>query len=74
MTKVSDVEIFGCDGEAFLETVAKSISGPPMAAMSVLSDAQELLALGEPEAARKEINKAKLIIARMLWQPVGGVR
>ncbi len=49
---------------AVLDFVRRPYSGgADMLAMSVLSDAQELLALGRNEAARQHINVAKWIIA-----------
>jgi hypothetical protein len=37
-----------------------------MVVMGVLSDAQELLAMGRSEAARKQMNVAKFILSEMM--------
>jgi hypothetical protein len=46
---------------ATADTLDKS-DGYGMAAMSILSDAQEMVAHGDPEGARQAINRAKLLI------------
>lgn len=79
MTSPNSVErellTYGCRIETFRESVESSITvklnvgGYPMVAMSILSDAQELLAVGQKERARQEINKAKWIIQQYLSSP-----
>lgn len=63
-------QMFGCDPDAFLDSVKNSVSykftGGLMSAASVLSDAQELMAMGDVERARQEINLAKLIIFEIM--------
>ena len=45
---------------------AHQFGGLEMVAMGVLSDAQELLARGSAEAARKHMNIAKYILSEMM--------
>ena len=42
------------------------LSSLEMVAMGVLSDAQELLAMGRSDAARKQMNIAKFILSEMM--------
>ena len=71
----NDRAIYGCDIEEFRRSVDDSfvvkhkLGGYPMVAMSILSDAQELMAMGRPERARQEINKAKWVIQEYLTKP-----
>jgi hypothetical protein len=46
--------------------ITAKLSGLEMVAMGVLSDAQELLAMGRSEAARKNMNIAKFILSEMI--------
>lgn len=50
----------------YMESLTARFSGLEMVTMSILSDAQELMAMGRTEAARKEINKAKFILSEMM--------
>ena len=50
----------------YMEGLTARLSGLEMVCMSILSDAQELMAMGNPEAARKEINRAKFILSEMM--------
>jgi len=52
--------------EQYMESITAKFSGLEMVAMGVLSDAQELMAMGNAEAARKNINIAKFILGEML--------
>lgn len=60
------LDAYGCDMDAFARSVETAplfdVTGPGMAVMSVLSDAQELLAMGRAEEARQYINRAKFLI------------
>ena len=44
-----------------------------MLAMSILSDAQEEMAMGNVETGRQFINRAKYVLSQKIWQP-GGCR
>ena len=50
----------------YMQSITACLSGLEMVAMGVLSDAQELLAMGNSEAARKQINIAKFILCEMM--------
>jgi hypothetical protein len=54
----------------YMESITAKFSGLEMVAMSVLSDAQELVAMGRNEQARKQINIAKFILSEMMDQKV----
>lgn len=50
----------------YMQSTVARLSGLEMVAMGVLSDAQELLAMGESESARKYMNIAKFILCEMM--------
>ena len=50
----------------YMESLTARLSGLEMVVMGVLSDAQELLAMGRTEASRKQINIAKFILSEMM--------
>jgi hypothetical protein len=50
----------------YMESLTARLSGLEMVTMSILSDAQELMAMGRTEEARKEINKAKFILSEIM--------
>ena len=50
----------------YMESFTARLSGLEMVCMSILSDAQELLAMGRTDEARKEINRAKFILSEMM--------
>ena len=52
--------------EQYMESITAKFTGLEMVAMGVLSDAQELMAMGQTEAARKQINIAKFILSEMM--------
>lgn len=55
--------------EEYMDSITAKFSGLEMVAMSVLSDAQELLSFGHDQAidqARKNMNIAKFILSEML--------
>jgi hypothetical protein len=52
--------------EEYMNSITAKFSGLEMVAMGVLSDAQELLAMGRSEAARKNMNIAKFILSEMI--------
>ena len=55
--------------EQYMKSITAKLSGLEMVAMSVLSDAQELMTFGNAQAtdqARKNINIAKFILAEMM--------
>jgi hypothetical protein len=55
--------------EQYMQSITARLSGLEMVAMSVLSDAQELMTFGNKQAtdqARKNINIAKFILSEMM--------
>ena len=52
--------------EQYMESITARFSGLEMVVMGVLSDAQELLAMGRDDAARKQMNVAKFILSEMM--------
>jgi len=62
----SDKMMYGCDIEAFKESVKDSFTykqvGGYMVVASLLSDAQEQLAHGDDFGARQSLNKAKALL------------
>lgn len=52
--------------EQYMNSLTAKFSGLEMVVMSILSDAQELLAMDQPEAARKQMNVAKFVLSEML--------
>ena len=55
--------------EEYMNSLTARLSGLEMVAMSVLSDAQELMTFGHEQAndqARKNINIAKFILSEMM--------
>jgi hypothetical protein len=65
----NDKMMYGCDIEAFKESVKESFTykhqGGYMVVASLLSDAQEQLAHGQDFGARQTLNKAKALIFDM---------
>jgi hypothetical protein len=55
--------------DQYMNSITAKLSGLEMVAMSVLSDAQELMTFGHDQAtdqARKNINIAKFILSEMM--------
>jgi hypothetical protein len=52
--------------EEYMNSITAKFSGLEMVALSVLSDAQELMAMDRVEQARKQINIAKFILSEMM--------
>jgi len=52
--------------EEYMQSLTARFTGLEMVAMGVLSDAQELLAMGRNEDARKQMNIAKFILSEMM--------
>ena len=52
--------------DEYMHSLTGKLSGQEMVVMSILSDAQELLAMGRQESARKQMNIAKFILSEML--------
>lgn len=58
--------MYGCDIEAFKTSIRESITyrytGGNMVVAGLMSDAQELIAMGQSEAARQMLNRAKAVL------------
>lgn len=54
----------------YMQGLTARLSGLEMVVMGILSDAQEMLAMGHPEAARKNMNIAKFILSEMMTSKV----
>ena len=52
--------------DQYMDSITAKFSGLEMVVMGVLSDAQELLAMGRNEASRKQMNIAKFILSEMM--------
>ena len=52
--------------EEYMQSITAKLSGLEMVIMGVLSDAQELLAMGATEQSRKNMNIAKFILSEMM--------
>lgn len=52
--------------EQYMNSITAKFSGLEMVVMGVLSDAQELLAMGRTEQSRKQMNIAKFILSEMM--------
>jgi len=52
--------------EQYMNSITARFSGLEMVVMGILSDAQELLAMGRSEASRKQMNVAKFILSEMM--------
>ena len=50
----------------YMESLTARLSGLEMVVMSILSDCQELVAMGRNEAVRKQLNVAKFILSEMM--------
>ncbi len=67
---IKEVLIYGMSTEdikeQYMNSITAKFSGLEMVVMGVLSDAQELLAMGRQESARKQMNIAKFILSEMI--------
>lgn len=52
--------------DEYMNSITAKFTGLEMVVMGVLSDAQELLAMGRSESARKQMNVAKFILSEMM--------
>ena len=66
MNHEREVKMFGCSVDTMREWIGRSITyeiaGRDMFVASILSDAQELIAMGATEQARQLINRAKWVL------------
>ena len=52
--------------EQYMDSLTARLSGLEMVVMSILSDAQELLAMGASNDSRQYMNRAKFILSEMM--------
>lgn len=52
--------------EQYMDSLTAHLSGLEMVVMGILSDAQELLALGATNDSRQYMNRAKFILSEMM--------
>ena len=52
--------------EQYMQSITARLSGLEMVVMGILSDAQELAAMGQSAATRKQLNIAKFILCEMM--------
>ena len=65
MTKEEQIKMFGCETAAIDEAMNRyNGQETMMLAMSILSDAQHVMAHGDDETARQFINRAKYVISK----------
>ena len=71
MSVDKQIQMYGCDFQAYKVTVKDSltykVSGGVMVLAGLLSDAQELMAMGDTETARQYLNRAKALMFDMTW-------
>jgi hypothetical protein len=65
-----EITMYGCDIDAFKKSVKGSftyeMTGGAMVIAGLMSDAQELMALGDTETARQYLNRAKALVFDMM--------
>lgn len=65
-----DLQVYGMSREdireEYMNSITARISGLEMVVMGILSDCQELGAMGRTEDVRKQLNVAKFILCEML--------
>jgi hypothetical protein len=65
-----EMQMYGCDIDAFKKSVKDSftyeVAGGAMIIAGLMSDAQELMALGDTETARQYLNRAKALVFDMM--------
>lgn len=71
LTPAEETVIYGCTTSAIEKAIHSPINFDDrdvlMLAMSIISDAQEVLAMGSPERSRQYMNRAKYVISHV-WQ------
>lgn len=76
MQRQREISMYGCTEADLRESVESSItfkfSGPAMIAASMMSDAQEEIAHGMEEAARKTLNRAKFVLFEYIMDRQNG--
>ncbi len=67
---MNEKQMYGCDLATFLESMVESstyrFSGANMVVAGLMSDAQEQMAFGDVEGARKTLNLAKAVLFQVM--------
>jgi hypothetical protein len=71
-----EIKMYGCTEARLRESVESSVtfkfSGPAMIVAGMMSDAQEEIAHGMDEAARKTLNRAKFVLFAYIMDKQNG--
>ena len=62
----NEIKMYGCTKADLIEMLEDSIGSYEMLAMSIMSDAQHVMAHGDTETARQFINKAKWVLQQTM--------
>ena len=69
-TRDIELKMYGMLGKdirnQYMESITAKLSGMEMVVAGILSDAQELLAMGRSEDARRYMNRAKFVLFEMM--------
>ena len=72
MTKADQVKVYGMTTETirneYMDSITAKFSGLEMVVAGILSDCQELTAMGRSEQVRQQLNVAKFILFEMIDQ------
>jgi hypothetical protein len=72
MTTADQVKMFGMTEESirdeYMDSITAKFSGLEMVVAGILSDCQELTAMGRSEQVRQQLNVAKFILFEMIDQ------
>jgi hypothetical protein len=70
MTKADQVKVYGMTTETirneYMDSITAKFSGLEMVVAGILSDCQELTAMGRSEQVRQQLNVAKFILFEMI--------
>lgn len=70
MQRTREINIYGMTEQEirtqYMESITAKFSGLEMVVMGILSDCQELGAMDQTEAVRKQLNVAKFILSEMM--------
>jgi hypothetical protein len=71
MTRADQIKMYGMTTETireqYLESVSAKLGGMELVVAGILSDCQELTAMGRSEDVRQQLNVAKFILFTMKW-------
>lgn len=70
----TQLAMFGCTYEALDSMIADSIGPLEMLAMSILSDAQEELAMGNTNVSRQYMNRSKYVMSVIMERKMNAMQ